>query len=147
MSRWSRCVVHVGESTKSGESSGGSEAHTSGCISTIWKRAKPTPSRLCTVPGVVGSSSAKTSRESILDRTGGGSAGPLLRASTGSRFTVAPCLYRVRDPAREKELLYQSIGRRMKMPYSSSGAGDAQDDPLLWAKFDQTLDTHDHPVP
>ena len=31
--------------------------------------------------------------------------------------------------------------------HSSSGVGDAQDDPLLLAKLDQTLDTHDHPVP
>ena len=51
-----------GESTKSGESSGGSEGNMNGCISTIWKRAKPTPSRLCTAPRVVGGSSAGASR-------------------------------------------------------------------------------------
>jgi len=38
----------------------------------IWKRAKPTPSRSRTARGVVGSSSAGTSRKSVPDRSGRG---------------------------------------------------------------------------
>jgi len=122
MSRWPRCVVRAGESTKSGESSGGSEAHTSGCISMIWKRAKPTLSRLRTALGVVGSSSAKTSRRSVPDRTG-----RLSRATAKSQHWIKVCcrtlsvqsyLYRVRSTLPSTAMSGSGVRTSSKPPRS-----------------------------
>src|SRR5215212_2904956 len=52
MSRWPRYTVRASRGPRSGQSSGGPEKSTSGRISTIGKRAKPTPSVSRTVPRV-----------------------------------------------------------------------------------------------
>jgi len=55
----------------------------------IWKRAKPTLSRLRTALGVVGSSSAETSRRSVSDRTGR----RLSRATAKSQHWIKVCCH------------------------------------------------------